>query len=97
MYNSHAMIQLSSVTKTINSASALVDTLKELNIDSIFGYPGASVLSIYNELSKEKSIKHYLVRHEQAAVHAAEGYSRVSGKTADFVFEVLQPRRNAAD
>ena len=64
------------------SASALVDTLLELKVDSIFGYPGASVLSIYNELSKvSDKIKHYLVRHEQAAVHAAEGYARVSGKT----------------
>lgn len=72
--------------KIINSlssntnASALVETLLELNIDSIFGYPGAAVLSIYNELSKQEQIHHYLVRHEQAAVHAAEGYARISGK-----------------
>lgn len=63
------------------SASILVETLCELKVDSIFGYPGASVLSIYNELSKVHEIKHYLVRHEQAAVHAAEGYARASGKT----------------
>ena len=62
-------------------ASVLVETLCELKVDSIFGYPGASVLSIYNELSKVHEIKHYLVRHEQAAVHAAEGYARASGKT----------------
>lgn len=78
MYNTSAMTNLLQV-KT--SASALIETLIELGVDSIFGYPGASVLSIYNELSKQKSIKHYLVRHEQAAVHAAEGYSRASGKT----------------
>ena len=64
----------------ITNSSALVSTLIELGVDSIFGYPGASVLSIYNELSKTKKIQHYLVRHEQAAVHAAEGYARVSGK-----------------
>ncbi len=78
MYNTRNMTNLLQV-KT--SASALTDTLLELGVDSIFGYPGAAVLSIYNELSKVKKIKHYLVRHEQAAVHAAEGYARVSGKT----------------
>ena len=66
--------------KTSTCAKALVETLTELGIDSIFGYPGAAVLSIYDELSKVNNIKHYLVRHEQAAVHAAEGYARVNGK-----------------
>ena len=65
---------------TSTCAKALVETLTELGIDSIFGYPGAAVLSIYDELSKVNNIKHYLVRHEQAAVHAAEGYARVNGK-----------------
>ncbi len=51
-----------------------------MGVDSIFGYPGAAVLSVYNELSQNQNIRHYLVRHEQAAVHAAEGYARVSGK-----------------
>ncbi len=63
-----------------NCAHALVETLLELGVDSIFGYPGAAVLSIYEELSLAKGVRHYLVRHEQAAVHAAEGYARVSGK-----------------
>lgn len=62
-------------------ANALVSTLNELGTDYIFGYPGASVLSVYDELSKVKNIRHVLVRHEQAAVHSAEGYARVSGKT----------------
>lgn len=61
-------------------ASALIETLESLGVDSIFGYPGAAVLSVYNELSKSENIRHYLVRHEQAAVHAAEGYARMSGK-----------------
>lgn len=78
MYNNFAMTNLLQV-KT--SAAVLVETLKKLEVDSIFGYPGASVLSIYNELCNTQEIKHYLVRHEQAAVHAAEGYARVSGKT----------------
>ena len=70
-----------SLKKNTTTAETLVNTLLKLGVDSIFGYPGASVLSIYNELAGEKKIKHYLVRHEQAAVHAAEGYARVSGKT----------------
>ncbi len=67
--------------KTTSNASVLVETLYSLGTDCIFGYPGAAVLSIYNELAKFEKIKHYLVRHEQAALHAAEGYARVSGKT----------------
>ncbi len=71
-------VNINSSVKTC--ASILVETLETLGVESIFGYPGASVLSIYNELSNSKKIKHYLVRHEQAAIHAAEGYARVSGK-----------------
>ena len=67
-------------TKTLTGAKIIVETLKRLGTDSIFGYPGGIVLSIYDELNNQKDIKHYLVRHEQAAVHAAEGYARVSGK-----------------
>ena len=49
-------------------------------VDTVFGYPGGAVLPIYDEIFKEKKIKHILVRHEQAAVHAAEGYARSTGK-----------------
>lgn len=80
MYNVFTMMKTASLTKTQNTASALVKTLEELGVESIFGYPGAAVLSIYNELAKSENIKHYLVRHEQAAVHAAEGYARICGK-----------------
>ena len=73
-------IQLRNKTKTKTVAGVLVDTLIKLGVDSIFGYPGAAVLSIYNELSYTNKITHYLVRHEQAAIHAAEGYARTSGK-----------------
>ncbi len=87
MYNNKAMTNLLSVNNNLSTkktsvdtcAKMLVNTLENLGVESIFGYPGAAVLSIYNELSHSK-IKHYLVRHEQAAVHAAEGYARVSGK-----------------
>ena len=66
--------------KTFTGAQIIVETLKNLGVDTIFGYPGGVVLDIYDELFKQNDIKHYLVRHEQAAVHAAEGYARVSGK-----------------
>ena len=79
-YNNSAMTNLFTKKNTITTAKALVEALLELGVDSIFGYPGAAVLSIYNELSKVQNIKHYLVRHEQAAVHAAEGYARTCGK-----------------
>ena len=87
MYNNIAMTNLLSMESKIKTnqisvptcAKVLVETLENLGVKNIFGYPGAAVLSIYNELSSSK-IKHYLVRHEQAAVHAAEGYARVSGK-----------------
>lgn len=66
--------------KTMTGAKIVLETLKNQGVDTIFGYPGGIVLSIYDELLKENSIKHILVRHEQAAVHAAEGYARVSSK-----------------
>ena len=68
-------------TKIKTGAEIIVDFLKAQKTDKIFGYPGSSVLKLYDELSKEKEIAHILVRHEQAAVHMAEGYSRISGKT----------------
>lgn len=81
MYNNGTMaIQVQNKTQTNTVANALVDTLVKLGVDSVFGYPGAAVLSIYNELSYTNKITHYLVRHEQAAIHAAEGYARTSGK-----------------
>lgn len=68
------------LTKTLTGAQLIIQTLKELGIDTIFGYPGSVVLNLYNELSKQNDIKHILTRHEQAACHAADGYARASGK-----------------
>lgn len=67
-------------TKTLTGAKIVVETLKKFGVEKIFGYPGGIVLSIYDELYKQNDIEHILVRHEQAAVHAAEGYARVTGK-----------------
>lgn len=71
---------MQTVTKTYTGAKILTETLKQLGTDTIFGYPGGIVLGVYDELAQQNEIKHYLVRHEQSAVHAAEGYARVSGK-----------------
>ena len=66
----------------MNGARYLVDILCENNVDVVFGYPGATVLSVYDELyQKRRSITHIRTAHEQAAAHAADAYARVSGKT----------------
>lgn len=64
-----------------NGAQALIDALVEAGVEVVFGYPGGAVLPIYDALHGETRLRHVLVRHEQAAVHAAEGYARSSGKT----------------
>src|SRR5438552_11959386 len=62
-------------------AEILIDALVHEGVDSIFGYPGGAVLHIYDELWRARDrITHYLVRHEQGAVHMAEGYARASGR-----------------
>ena len=62
-------------------AEIVIKSLLSQGVDTVFGYPGGAVLPIYDEIFKENQIKHILVRHEQAAVHAAEGYARSTGKT----------------
>ena len=64
----------------MSGAQIVVEALLEHKVDTVFGYPGGAVLPIYDEIFKQKKIKHVLVRHEQAAIHAAEGYSRSTGK-----------------
>ena len=66
--------------KSISGAEIVFKCLEDQNVDFIFGYPGGAVLPIYDELKNHSSIKHILVRHEQGAGHAAEGYARSSGK-----------------
>ena len=62
-------------------AEVLLKALEDEGVEIVFGYPGGAVLPIYDALFKNNKIKHILVRHEQAAVHAAEGYARSTGKT----------------
>lgn len=65
----------------LTGAEILVRCLQEEGVECIFGYPGGAVLFIYDELFKQDKVKHILVRHEQGAAHAADGYSRASTKT----------------
>ncbi|MBU0729583.1 MAG: biosynthetic-type acetolactate synthase large subunit [Proteobacteria bacterium] len=63
----------------VNGAQALMKCLKEQNVKVVFGFPGGAVIDIYDELLRNDDITHVLVRHEQAAVHAADAYARVIG------------------
>lgn len=63
-----------------NGAETLLDTLVACGVDTIFGYPGGAALPLYDALHGQPAIRHVLVRHEQAAVHAAEGYARTTGR-----------------
>ena len=65
----------------ISGAEILVRCLQEEKVEHLFGYPGGAVLYIYDEIFKQDKVRHILVRHEQAAVHAADAYSRSSNKT----------------
>ncbi len=68
------------MSKLLTGASIVFKCLEDQNVEFIFGYPGGAVLPIYDELKNHSSIKHILVRHEQGAGHAAEGYARSSNK-----------------
>ena len=68
------------MSKLYSGAEIVFKCLEDHNVNVLFGYPGGAVLPIYDELKNFPTIKHYLVRHEQGAGHAAEGYARSSGK-----------------
>jgi len=68
------------MSKLYSGAEIVFKCLQDQNVEVIFGYPGGAVLPIYDELKNFKTIKHYLVRHEQGAGHAAEGYARSTGR-----------------
>ncbi|WOH38047.1 acetolactate synthase 3 large subunit [Thalassotalea fonticola] len=67
-------------TEQYSGAELLIKSLAELDVEYIFGYPGGSVLDIYDAIFRQDAVSHILVRHEQAATHMAEGYTRSSGK-----------------
>jgi len=64
----------------MTGARMVIEALKDQGVDTVFGYPGGAVLPIYDEIFQQNEIRHILVRHEQGAVHAAEGYARSTGK-----------------
>ncbi len=66
--------------KEITGAEIVIRSLQAEGVEYVFGYPGGAVLFIYDELFKQKKVRHILVRHEQGAAHAADGYARASGK-----------------
>lgn len=66
--------------KGISGSQMIMEALHEESVEIVFGYPGGAALNIYDETYKQKYFKHVLVRHEQAATHAADGYARASGK-----------------
>jgi len=66
--------------ETISGAEILIRSLEKEGVEYIFGYPGGAVLYIYDELAKQNRIRHILVRHEQGALHAADGYARATGR-----------------
>lgn len=68
------------MSRSMTGARMVVEALRDQGVDTVFGYPGGAVLPIYDEIFQQNDIKHILVRHEQGAVHMAEGYARSTGK-----------------
>ncbi|WP_425070296.1 acetolactate synthase 3 large subunit [Sagittula sp. S175] len=68
------------MTRQMTGAKMVVQALKDQGVEVVFGYPGGAVLPIYDEIFQQNDIQHVLVRHEQGAVHMAEGYARSTGK-----------------
>ncbi|WP_374633410.1 acetolactate synthase 3 large subunit [Paracoccus sp. (in: a-proteobacteria)] len=68
------------MSRQMTGARMVIEALRDQGVDTVFGYPGGAVLPIYDEIFQQNDIKHVLVRHEQGAVHMAEGYARSTGK-----------------
>jgi len=78
--DSNVAVETDNNTERINGSEMIIRCLAELGVDVIFGYPGGAVLPIYDAIFKQNKIRHILVRHEQGALHAAEGYARSTGR-----------------
>jgi acetolactate synthase-1/2/3 large subunit len=76
----HQTIEAETTTETLSGAEIVVRALIDQGVEVLFGYPGGAVLPIYDALFQEARLQHVLVRHEQGATHAAEGYARSTGK-----------------
>ena len=72
-------------SETMTGAEIVIKALVDQGVDTVFGYPGGAVLPIYDALFQQNSLRHILVRHEQAAAHAAEGYARSTGEVGTLI------------
>ena len=79
--------------REMTGAEMVIQALADQGVEHIFGYPGGAVLPIYDALFQQEKVQHILVRHEQGAVHAAEGYARSTGKVGVRAGH-LRPRRH---
>src|SRR5258707_15813777 len=68
------------MSETLSGAQILCRTLVDAGVDVLFGYPGGAIMPFYHALPEYPALRHILVRHEQAAAHAADGYARASGR-----------------
>src|SRR2546425_12746377 len=68
------------MAEQMSGAQMVIQALADQGVEHVFGYPGGAVLPIYDEIFQQEKVKHILVRHEQGATHAAEGYARSTGK-----------------
>ena len=64
----------------LNGSQMVIEALRKENVKVVFGYPGGAIMNVYDEIYKQNDFEHILTRHEQAAIHAADGYARASGK-----------------
>jgi acetolactate synthase-1/2/3 large subunit len=64
----------------MTGAKIVIESMIKENVEVVFGYPGGAIMNVYDEIYKQNSFQHILTRHEQAAVHAADGYARATGK-----------------
>ena len=78
-------------------AEILIGCLKEQGVKTVFGYPGGTVLDIYDALYRDGKIRHVITAHEQGAAHAADAYARTTGRTGVVIATSDQPRDGACD
>ena len=78
---------------TLNGAEIVLKALVDQGVEVIFGYPGGAVLPLYDALFQQNRLRHILVRHEQAAVHAAEGYARSTGKVGVVLVTIVTKKK----
>ncbi|RUM55903.1 MAG: acetolactate synthase large subunit, partial [Nautilia sp.] len=64
----------------MTGAKIVIESMIKEGVEVVFGYPGGAIMNVYDEIYKQNSFQHILTRHEQAAVHAADGYARATGK-----------------